>query len=135
MSTPTKQDICTFVKKAISHKQSNEELLFPLPSITIDRVKKMLHLNMNGYNCAISAHSIRHIKRGHPDDLMYICDIVEILETFHRVEKSITRDRKTGASLVSLEFYKKYESNTLKLVKLKIHIKKRLELKTLFIRQ
>jgi hypothetical protein len=66
---------------------------------------------------------------------MYICDIVEILETFYRVEKSITRDRKTGASLVSLEFYKKYEGNTLKLVKLIIHIKKRLELKTLFIRQ
>ena len=135
MSTPTKQDICIFVKRAISHKQSNEELLFPLPSITIDRVKKVLHLNMNGYNCAISSHSIRHIKRGHPDELMYICDIVEILETFYRVEKSITRDRKTGASLVSLEFYKKYEGNTLKLVKLKIHIKKRLELKTLFIRQ
>ena len=135
MSLPSKQDICTFVERAISHKQYNDELLFPLPELTIEKIKKALHLNMSGYSCVISSHSIRHIKRGHPDEVKYICNIVEILQTFYRVEKSITRDRKTGATLVSLEFYKKYEGSTVKLVKLKIHIKKRLELKTLFIRQ
>ena len=135
MFQPSKQDICTFVERAISDRQYNDELLFPLPIITIERVKKVLHLNMDGYSCIISSHSIRHIKRGHPDDVKYICNIVEILETFYRVEKSITKDRNTGATLVSLEFYKKYEGSIVKLVKLKIHIKKRLELKTLFIRQ
>jgi len=135
MSLPSKQDICTFVERSIFDKQYNDELLFPLPMITIERVKRILYLDMNGYSCVISSHSIRHIKRGHPDEVKYICNIVEILETFYRVEKSITRDQKTGASLVSLEFYKKYEGSTVKLVKLKIHIKKRLELKTLFIRQ
>ena len=135
MFQPSKQDICTFVERAISDRQYNDELLFPLPELTIEKIKKALHLNMDGYSCIISSHSIRHIKRGHPDDVKYICNIVEILETFYRVEKSITKDRNTGATLVSLEFYKKYEGSIVKLVKLKIHIKKRLELKTLFIRQ
>ena len=135
MTLPSKDDLSVFVERAIADKQCNEEILFPLACITIEKIKRALHLNMNGYICVISSHSIRHIKRGHPKEVKYICHIVEILETFYRVEKSITRDKKTGAALVSLEFYKRYEGSTLKLVKLKIHIKKRLELKTLFIRQ
>lgn len=55
---------------------------------------------------------------------------MKIVEDFSKVEKSITRDHKTGANLVSLEFYKSYKD---KRVKLKIHREKRLELKTLFI--
>jgi hypothetical protein len=50
------------------------------------------------------------------------------------VKKSITRDHKTGASLVSLVFYKKYDNQTVKLIKLKVHREKRLELKTLFVK-
>ena len=135
MLVPSESEICTFVERSIFDKQFNDELLFLLPSITIEKIKKALYLDMNGYYCVISSHSVRHIKRGHPNDLKYICNIVDILETFHRVEKSLTRDQKTGATLVSLEFYKKYEGNTVKLVKLKIHFKKRLELKTLFVKQ
>jgi len=134
MNPPTKEELCIFVEKSIRNKQYNEEIIFPLPIVTIERVKKKLPFNMMGYQCAISSHSIRHIKKGHPDDLDYICEIIEILENFTKVEKSLTRCPITRANLVSLEFYKKFDNDMVKLVKLKVHREKRLELKTLFVK-
>jgi len=89
---------------------------------------------MLGYSCVISSHSIRHIKKGHPADLDYICKIVDILKNFNKIVKSLTKCDKTGANLTSLEFYKKFDNNVVKLVKLKIHKDKRLELKTIFVK-
>lgn len=40
-----------------------------------------------------------------------ICEIPIIIQKFDRVQKSITKDKKTNSTLISLEFYKKY-SNT-----------------------
>ena len=134
MEELTKEKICIFVENSISNKQYNDELLFELPITTIQRVKEILYFDLTGYIGVISSHSIRHVKRGHPDDIEYICEIMEIIQKFSKVQKSITRDRKTGANLVSLEFYKKYKNDMVKLIKLKIHRKKRLELKTLFVK-
>jgi len=134
MEELTKEEICKFVEKSIADRQYNEELLFLLPLKTIQRVKEILYFDLNGYKGVISSHSVRHVKRGHPDDVEYICEILEIIQKFSMVKKSITRDHKTGASLVSLEFYKKYDNQTIKLVKLKVHREKRLELKTLFVK-
>jgi len=134
MEELTKEDICDFVEQSIADKQYNDELLFSLPIKTIQRVKEVLHFDLNGYRGVISSHSVRHVKRGHTNDVLYICEIMEILQMFSKVQKSITRDHKTGASLVSLEFYKIYDNQTVKLVKLKIHRDKRLELKTIFIK-
>ncbi len=134
MEELTKEEICKFVEKSISNRQYNDELLFLLPLKTIERVKEILYFDLNGYRGVISSHSIRHVKRGHPDDVEYICEILEIIQKFSMVKKSITRDPKTGASLVSLEFYKKYDNQTVKLIKLKVHREKRLELKTLFVK-
>jgi hypothetical protein len=134
MEELTKEEICIFVEMSVSDRQYNEELLFLLPLKTIQRVKEVLHLDLNGYRGVISSHSVRHVKRGHPNDVEYICEVLEIVQKFSVVKKSITRDHKTGASLVSLEFYKKYDNQTVKLVKLKVHREKRLELKTLFMK-
>ena len=134
MEELTKEAICKFIENSISNRQYDDELLFGLPIITIQRVKEILYFDLTDYHGVISSHSIRHVKRGHPDDVEYICEIMEIIQKFSKVQKSITRDHKTGASLVSLEFYKKYENKTVKLVKLKIHREKRLELKTLFVK-
>ncbi len=134
MEELTKEDICDFVEQSIADKQYNDELLFSLPIKTIQRVKEVLHFDLNGYRGVISSHSVRHVKRGHTNDVLYICEIMEILQMFSKVQKSITRDHKTGASLVSLEFYKIYDNQTVKLVKLKIHRDKRLKLKTIFIK-
>jgi len=134
MEELTKEKICEFVEKSIANRQYNDELLFLLPSQTIQRVKEILYFDLNGYLGVISSHSVRHVKRGHPNDVAYICEIMEIIQKFSKVQKSITRDHKTGASLVSLEFYKQYDNKTVKLIKLKIHREKRLELKTLFVK-
>ena len=88
---------------------------------------------MLGYDCIIKSYDVRHVYKGHPEDIKYICEIPDIIQKFTKVTKSITKDKKTGSTLVNLEFYKKYGNNTVKLVKLKIHRDKRLELKTLFI--
>jgi hypothetical protein len=111
-----KEQICELIQNSILNKQYNEEIVFDIPEKTITRIKEILH-----------------VKRGHPNDLSYICEIPTIIQKFDRVQKSITKDKKTNSTLISLEFYKKYKDNTVKLVKLKVHIDKRLELKTLFI--
>ena len=134
MNLPTRDEICIFVKTSISNKQYNEQIIFQLPQITIDRVNKKLPFNMIGYKCSISSHAVRHIKKGHPNDLEYICEIIDILESFSKVQKSLIRCNKTGATLVNLEFYKKFDNDIVKLVKLKVNREKVLELKTLFVK-
>ena len=134
MEALTKEEICAFVEKSITDRQYNDKLLFLLPLKTIQRVKEVLYFDLRDYQGVISSHSVRHVKRGHPEDVRYICEVMEIIQTFSKVHKSITRDQKTGASLISLEFYKKYNNQTVKLVKLKVHRDKRLELKTVFIK-
>jgi len=130
-----KEKICVHVEKSLRNSQYSEELSFSVSAETLRRVKAILHFDMIGYECIIQSHAIRHVKRGHPHEVKYICEIPEIMSSFYKVKKSITKDFKTGASLISLEFYKKYNNNIVKLVKLKIHTKKRLELKTLFIKE
>ena len=134
MNLPTRDEICIFIKTSISNKQYNEQIIFQLPQITIDRVNKKLPFNMIGYKCSISSHAVRHIKKGHPNDLEYICEIIDILESFSKVQKSLIRCNKTGATLVNLEFYKKFDNDIVKLVKLKVNREKVLELKTLFVK-
>lgn len=134
MYIPTEEELCIFIEESISNKQYNEKIVFDLPEITIERISKKLPFNMVGYTCVISSHSIRHIKRGHPHDLGYICKIVEILENFTKVSKNQTRCKNTGSNITSLEFYKNFDNNLVKLVKLKIHKDKILELKTLFVK-
>jgi len=134
MQELTKEEICNFIEKSIFDKQYNDELLFLLPTKTIQRIKEILYFDLTSYQGVISSHSVRHVKRGHPNDVKYICEIMEILQKFSKVQKSITRDPKTGASLISLEFYKIYDNETVKLVKLKVHREKRLELKTIFVK-
>ena len=133
--TEVKEQICELIQKSIQNKQYNSEILFDIPLKTVKRIKEILHFNMDEFKCVITSHSIRHVKKGHPNDLPYICEIPIIIQKFDRVQKSITKDKKTNSTLISLEFYKKYSNNTIKLVKLKINVDKRLELKTLFIEE
>lgn len=133
--TNLKQLICSHVQDSISNKQFKEELSFDIPEETVRRVKGILHFDMSGYKCIIRSNDVRHVKKRHSNDINFICEIPEIIQHFHRVEKSITKDFKTGSSLINLEFYKKYGNNIIKLVKLKIHTEKRLELKTIFIEE
>jgi hypothetical protein len=130
-----KEIICNHIEKSLADKQLKEEISFDIPQETVRRVKGILHFDMAGYKCIIKSNEIRHVKRRHPDDIHFICEIPEIIQHFHTVKKSITKDFKTGATLINLEFYKKYADKGVKLVKLKVHIKKRLELKTIFVEE
>lgn len=78
----TKEEICAFVEKSITDRQYNDTLLFLLPLKTIQRVKEILYFDLNTYQGMISSHSVRHVKRGHPDDVLYICEVMEIIQTF-----------------------------------------------------
>ena len=120
--TEVKEQICELIQKSIQNKQYNSEILFDIPLKTVKRIKEILHFNMNEYKCVITSHSIRHVKKGHPNDLPYICEIPIIIQKFDRVHKSITKDKKKNSTLISIEFYKKYSNNTIKLVKLKINM-------------
>ena len=128
-----KEQICKLVDKSISNKQHNESLIFSIPHKTVIRIKSLLGLNMKDYHCSISSSGIRHVYYQHTDDVKYICESIEIIQKFNRIEKSITKDKITGENLVSIEFYKRYDNDVVKLVKLRILRKKVLELKTLFV--
>jgi hypothetical protein len=130
-----RQLICAHIENSLSDKQFKEELSFSIPAETVRRVKGILFFDMSGYMCVIRANEVRHVKRRHPNDVDFICEIPEIIQHFHSVKKSITTDSKTGASLINLEFYKNYDKKNVKLVKLKIHREKRLELKTIFVEE
>jgi len=132
MTQEKKEIICNFVKESIKNKQFNDELVFSLPIKTIERVQRALHFDISQYILVISSHSVRHIQKGHSSEVKLICELLELIQQFYEVKKSITKDYKTGKTLVSLEFYNKLDNKILKTVKLKIYKSKRLELKTLF---
>ena len=76
-------------------------------SILIPKKKKKINFLKKNYVCIIKSHDVRHVKKRHPDDINYICEIPEIIENFYSVKKSITKDFKRGSSLINLEFCKK----------------------------
>jgi len=61
-----------------------------------------------------------------------ICLIAEIITTFDKVSKSIEPNRRTKKTEIFVVFEKKYNDNTIKLVKLRNLKDKELLLKTIF---
>lgn len=133
--TELREKICTHVDLSISDTQYNEELCFSVPLKTVKRLLQILHINIEDYTCVIKSHDVRHVKMRHPKDIEYICEIPIIIQKFDRVEKSIVRCKKTGSSLVNFAFEKRYDKSTVKLVKLRVLKNKKLELKTVFVKE
>jgi len=77
-------------------------------------------------------YSIRHVKNRHKEDLEYICLITEIITTFDKVSKSIEPNRRTKKTEIFVVFEKRYNDDTIKLVKLRNLKDKELSLKTIF---
>ena len=86
-----RENICTHVENSISNKQFKEVLSFPIPKETVRRVKGILHFDMNGYECVIKSDDVRHVKKRHPDDVYYICEIPQIIQDFHSVKKVLQK--------------------------------------------
>jgi len=132
MEQPTKDEICDFVTTACSSKTNKK---FYLGTITLDvalKIKKFVPITLTNYEIIIDEEHIRHVKNRHKEDLEYICLISEIITTFDRVFKSIEPNRRTNKTEIFVVFEKKYDNDTVKLVKLRDMKDKALSLKTIF---
>ncbi|MFA6137013.1 MAG: hypothetical protein WC667_02890 [Sulfurimonas sp.] len=127
--------ICILVTKSLSDNQFVDSVLFPLPIRAREEIIKVLYIyKIDEYICEINSHDIRHVNRGHEDEIEYICEIPKILSKFTKIEKSITNHPKTRKLIISVVFYKKYDDKTVKLVKVNLTKEKRLRLKTIFVK-
>ena len=128
------KNICTLVENSLADNQFVDSIFFSLPLRAIEEIGKILYRSkLKEYQCEINSHDIRHSYKGHKDDIHYICKIPEIVATFTKVVKSVTQHQKTGKTIVSIEFYKKYDNQEVKLVKMDLVKDKILRLKTIFI--
>ena len=132
--TELEKEICTLVENSLLDNQFKHSIFFSLPSRAIEEISKILYRSkLKEYQCEINSHDIRHSYKGHKDDIHYICKIPEIIATFTKVVKSVTQHSKTGKTIVSIEFYKKYDNQEVKLVKMDLIKDKKLRLKTIFV--
>lgn len=128
------KDICELVDNSLSDNQFVDSIFFPLPQRAIKEISKILYRSkLKEYQCEINSHDIRHSHKGHKEDIQYVCKIPEIVATFTKVVKSITKHQKTKKTIVSIEFYKKYDNKEVKLVKMDLTKDKKLRLKTIFV--
>ncbi len=134
MKQPTKDEICTFVTSACNSKTNHT---FYLGKITFEaslKIKKYIPVTFTDYEIIIDEEHVRHVKNRHQEDLEYICLISEIIINFDRVFKSVEPNRRTKKTEIFIVFEKKYNSDIIKLVKLRNMKDKSLTLKTIFIK-
>jgi len=132
MQQPTKDEICNFVTAACSSKSNNKLYLGTITLEVSLEIKKYVPITLTNYEIIIDEEHIRHVRNRHKEDLKYICLITEIITTFDRVFKSIEPNRRTKKTEIFVVFEKKYDNNTVKLVKLRNMRDKALSLKTIF---
>lgn len=126
--------ICELITKSLEDRSYVDSIFFPLPQRAINEIKKIMYRSkLNEYQCEINSHDIRHSNKGHKEDIHYICKIPEIVADFNYIRKSITQHPKTKKTIVSIEFYKKYDEEEVKLVKMDLLKDKKLRLKTIFV--
>ena len=129
----SKELICELMQVALSDKNSQDYITFPLHDKCIRRVQQTLGLSLEGYSCYIHCNDIRHVYNRHPEDHHYLCYIPDILKNFNTIQKENMRDRRTGKNQLVYKFYKKYNGNLVKLVKLRFNKDKTINLKTMFV--
>ena len=120
-----------FIAYALNSNQK-EEFELQITDEACQAIKKATALNIYTYTFIINEGSIRHIRNRHPEDLVLLPKIPEILNTFSHVEKSITRNTITGKNDISLVFRKNYDDGTIQMVSLRLQREKKLSLKTFF---
>ena len=125
-------ELCKLIKLSLENKQYSEQIIFPIPKRTIDKVKNKIYINLIDYTCLIHSNEIRHIYKEHGDEVFHICKIHHYLEKFAKIERSTTRDRVSGKNIPCLVFTKKETIKDIRMVKMNISRKKVLRLKTMF---
>lgn len=122
------------VIKSLEDGQYYREITFGLSDLTVKRLKKDTSLNFSGYIGVIDSDHVRHINRRHPKHVILIKYAPKILDQYDSAEKSLTRNQQTGQTEVSLVIKKRFGEYLIQMVKLRIMKKKRLLLKTMFVR-
>ena len=125
--------IALLIIKALADKQCSESIEFAVAEKTVRLVKKKIFTDLTGYTCIIHSDEIRHIKKEHGDDVYLISQIPSYLTKFIRVEKSFSKNHKTGKSEHALVFHKRNSNNKVKIVKINVSVKKVLKLKTFYV--
>ena len=95
-------------------------------------IRKHTKLNICNYSFVVEEEYIRHIRNRHKEDLHLLYKLPELLNNFSSVEKSLTRNKQTGQTDVSLVFRKKFDDNIVRMVALRIIKGKILSLRTFF---
>jgi len=130
-----RRKICTLMSDALADKQHVDSIFFPLSQRAIEEIGKVVYRSqLKKYKFEINSHGVRHTKYQHPNDIEYICEIPKIVKEFTKVRLSLTKDENTGKSIQSIEFYKKYGTKEIKLVKVDLLKEKVLRLKTIFVK-
>jgi len=125
-------ELLSLVERSLANKKLKEEIVFDIPPETIKIAWRKYFIDLRNFTCKVHSDEIRHIKKEHPDDVYHICKIHYYLAKFASVERSSTRDIKTGKDIPCLVFVKKFHDKKIQIVKLNLSRKKILSLKTLF---
>ena len=126
--------ICALSQISIEDKQHDDSIYFPLSDRAITEIGKVIfRAKLKEYKFEINSHDIRHTKKRHPNDFHYVCEIPKIVTEFTKVKHSLIKHKKTGKTIQSIEFYKKFDDTEVKLVKVDLLKEKILRLKTIFI--
>jgi hypothetical protein len=95
-------------------------------------IKKHTKLNVTSYTFIMEEEYVRHIRNNHEEDLYLLNKLPEILNYFTHVEKSLTRNKRTGQNDVSFVFRKTFEDGVVRMVALRALRNKTLSLTTFF---
>ncbi len=122
-----------FIDYALSSTSRNEIYTIDISDETCKIIEQQTHLNINTYSFIIEEEYVRHVRNEHEEDLDLLYHLPDIINSCTKVEKSITKNSRTGQTDVSLVFKKKMHDDTVQIVALRIYKKKVLSLKTLFV--
>jgi len=119
MRQPTKDEICNFVTNACTSRTNKKFYLCTITQKIALQIKQSIPFTLTSYDVVIDEEHVRHVKNRHKEDLEYICLIAEIITNFDSVFKSIEPNRRANKTEVFVVFEKKYDSDIVKLVKLR----------------
>ncbi|MDQ1339511.1 MAG: hypothetical protein QG567_663 [Campylobacterota bacterium] len=126
-------DIQEFIEQSI-HRTVNDDTPYDfgvLSAKAIKAIQKHTGLNLSGYSCKIYPSYVRHIKNRHPEQLVLLTKINNMLNSINYAIKEIGKNSKTGKTETYILLFTKQDENVIKLVKIRDYAKKELSIKTI----
>ncbi len=121
-----------FIHYSLNSSEDKKIFTLNITDEACKAIKKQTKLNICEYKFILEEKYIRHVKNYHKEDLHLLPELPNILNNFSHVEKSLTRNKQTGANEVSLVFRKKIDDDVIQMVSLRVMRDKILSLKTFF---